>query len=717
MSRLYRTAAGVAALIAIGLAPITVPASKPPKHAAIRFAPNVVVDPARMGGEPIMVTDSTGNIYISSIIGFSNHTSFLWKSEDGGESFDLLRVPLPAIQRPDFTLGGGDTALIVGPPAPGYKDDTLIFIDLEGLASFGTATTFDGGNTFVNDNVFASGDQPLGDRQWGGHWRDKNGVDHYYNFFNGLFSPDSGTSTASYAIIETTDYGKTWKDWKRNVVTTPGRSRPGPLFVDPDTGDLMLTWTINRSGTGGAGFTLCNHLKRCEDTIIAEMPSYDTNNTFVTGARDRQGNLYVAWSAIPRGELDPAEVPTRIYLSSSRNKGRTWTKPAVVSGNLGAASMPSIVAGDSGRVSVVYYGTPKQGNPNDNAGPWHVYMSQSLNALDAKPSFTRAQVTDHTNHINPICTMGLGCTLDPNRRDDRNLIDFLYAAIGKNGETLVTYGDTAHQIGPNPPASSSITMFAKQIEGPSLYASVGELTPPEPDVLPYSGGQNRVSSYWASAVPDNWHADLVKDVPFPRHGPGGPGPQNPSLDITSAWLEAAGPNTMRGTMMLRDTFSVKIPQPYTNNFYMFWWWSKNKVHYAAAEVGPAEYGISQTEDAISDCYAGEPSYSNPASARWALYVAAAVPPPNVTRIDCHLDLLTGRLTMDIPLDAVGAGIGDTLYSVTASSSAIHIPNIAFNAVANLPDEADAVSPFTYRVGSIRQQTTKLLRPPPRSKRR
>lgn len=716
MSRNTRAFLVLASLVAVAVAPLTGPASEPAPPVA-KFAPNVVVDPSRLGGEPMMVTDSKGNIYISSIIGFTNHTSFLWKSEDGGESFDLLRVPLPGVQRPDFTLGGGDTALIVGPPAPGYKDDTLIFIDLEGLASFGTATTFDGGNTFVNDNVFASGDQPLGDRQWGGHWRDKDGVDHYYNFFNGLFSIDSGTNTASYAIIETTDYGKTWRDWKRNVTTTPGRSRPGPLFIDPANGDMMLTWTINSGSEGGAGFTLCTQQKVCTDTVIARMPEYDTNNTFVTGARDRAGNLYVAWSAIPRGTLSPATTPTRIYMATSTNKGKTWSKPMVVSGNLPAASMPSVVAGDPGRVSVVYYGTEKKGDPNFNAGPWYVYMSQSLNALSPRASFTRSQVSDHTNHINPICTAGLACTIDPQRRNDRNLIDFLYTAVGPKGETMVTWGDTAHQIGPTPPASASLTMFGKQVEGASLYEDVGTLSQPRKDVLPYSRRANRVSSYWASAVPDNWSADARVDTPFPLHGPGGPGQQNKSLDITSAWLERESDDMMKGTMMLRDVFSVQIPENYTNNFYMFWWWSNDRVHYAAAEVGPAEAGVSQTEDAISDCYAGEPSYSNPASARWALYTATAVPPPTITRIDCTLNLFTGRLEMHIPLSAVGAKPGDTLYSVTASSSGILQPNGAFNVLANLPDEADMVSPFTYKVGTIRNQTTKLLRPPPWRKRR
>ncbi|MGH2829260.1 MAG: hypothetical protein ACRDJM_02130 [Actinomycetota bacterium] len=688
----------VLALAAVALAPAASPTATPAP--SIRFAPNVVVDPMRLGGEPIMVTDSKGNIYISSIIGFSNHTSFLWKSEDGGESFDLLRLDTPGLQRPNKTVGGGDSALIVGPPAPGYKDDTLIFIDLEGLATFGTGTTFDGGNTFVNDNPYASGDQPIGDRQWGGHWRDPAGIDHYYNFFNGI--------VGGYAIIETTDYGKTWKDWKRDVTQATGASRPGPLMVDPKTGELMLTWTYDSGNTGGAGFTRCTQNKVCTDTLIAELPNHNTNNTFVTGARDRQGNLYVAFSGIPRGSLNPARDPTRIYMSVSKNKGQTWSKPVVASGSLPTASMPTIVAGDAGRVSIAYYATSRKGDPNFNAGPWHVAMSQSTNALSAKPAFSVARVSEHTNHINPICTNGLSCTVDPEQRNDRNLIDFLYAAIGRNGETLVTWADTANQLGPNPPAGPSITMFAKQVSGSSLYARPGKLTPPPQDRREYSLQSNAIKTRVSTTIPLNWRLDSLADAAVPRHGPGGPGAQHPSLDILSSWLEAAGPRTMRGVMMLRDTFNVAPPAPYTNNFYMFWWWSKNKVYYAAAEVGPAEAGTSQ-QDAISDCYAGQPGWSNPASPRWAIYVATAVPPPDVTRIDCHLDLAKGRLTMEIPLDTVEGTIGDTLYSVTASASAITIPNVALNAVAQLPEEIDQVTPFTYRVGSARQQKTILAR--------
>lgn len=720
--RTRRTVLVAVALTVVSLAPLASGAA-PAKAAlpAVRFAPNVVVDPGRLGGEPSMVVDSKNNIYISSIAGFSNSTSFLWKSEDGGESFDLLRVPAPTegaganaflpgagtldapfTQRPSKTLGGGDTTLIVGPPAPGKKDDALIFIDLEGLASFGSAASLDGGNTFINDNVFASGNQPVGDRQWGATWRDRSGTDHYYNFFNGLggaTAVSAGTGAVpEYAIIETTDYGKTWTDWKRGVTTYPGRSRPGPLFIDAKTGDLLLTWTYTSGTTGGAGFTRCTQAKVCTDTLVAKMPNYDTNNTFVSGARDRAGNLYVAWSAIPRGKLDPATVPTRIYMATSHTNGKTWSKPIVVSGSLPTASMPSIIAGDEGRVSLVYYATPQKGDPNFNSGPWYVYMSQSINAAAAKPAFSVTRISDHTNHINPICTAGTACAADKDRSNDRNLIDFLYAAPGPNGETMVTWADTANQIGPNPPKGPSITMFAKQVAGPSLYAKPGILRTPGTNTLEYSGGANRVGRY----APVNWRADGY-DGHVPRHGPTGRGAENTSLDITAAYLEPAGATAMRGVIKLRDAFNIDVPSPYSNNFYMFWWWSNNKVHYAAAEVGPAGSGVSGSENPVSDCYAGEPSYSNRASTRYALYPATSVPPPAVTRISCAIDLQGGKLTMNIPLEAVGAALGDTLYSVTASSSVILQPTTAFNVVADLPEEIDGVAPFTYRVGQARLQ--------------
>jgi hypothetical protein len=707
-NRVLASIAAAAAVVGLaGLAPAT--AATP----SISFAPAVVVDAMRLGGEPIMALDSKGNIYISSIIGFSNHTSMLWKSEDGGESFDLLRLDLPGIQRPSKTVGGGDSAITIGPPAPGKTDDTIMFIDLEGLATFGTAVSFDGGNSFTNDNVFASGDQPLGDRQWGGVWRDPQGTDHYYNFYNGLVAPGAGDDQGTaYAIIETTDYGKTWHDWKRHVTPTAGRSRPGPVFIDKANGDMMLTWTISqtvggdpiRGGgtpTGGAGFTICTQAKVCTDKVIARQPNLNTNNTFATGAMDRQGNLYVAWSGIPRGALDPNKVPTRVYMSVSRNKGKTWSKPVVVSEDVPVASMPTIAAGDAGRVSLVYYGSAVLKDPNENAGPWFPYMTQSLNALDATPSWTTVKISDHSNHVNPICTNGTACTaLQPN---DRNLIDFFWVSVGPRGESLVTWVDTAHQIGSNPPASAPITMFAKQTAGPSLYADVGELQAPSVGTLEYSRRANRVGDM----LPINWRADAKADAHVPRHSASGPGEVNGSLDVTATWIEPAGSSAMRVVMQMADLSTITVPSGSDRNFYMVWWWADTKVQYVAAEV---------TSSGAANCFAGEPAPANGSTGtRWGLYAKTSVPPTNVQTVACTLDPVTGRISFDVPHDAVDAHAGQILYSVHGSAQHFLLAGVAASAFANLPDEIDQTSPFNYRVGSPRAQVlgSRVTRTPPR----
>lgn len=687
-------AALTTALVATGSVPAT--AGEP-----ISFAHTVIVDPQGLGGEPTMEVDSKGNIWISSIIGFSNHTSFLYKSEDGGESFDRIRLEVPTIQRPNATVGGGDTALIVGPPKPPSTHDTLIFIDLEGLVSFGAGATFDGGNSFQNDSVFASGSRPGGDRQWGGWWKDPQGTVHWYNFFNALADQNGG-----FTIIETTNWGESWVDWKRGVTLHADRSRPGPLFVDQKTGDLLLTWTIADGTAGGAGFTRCTQQKVCTDTVISKMPDVNTNNTFAAGAMDRQGNLYVVWSAIPQGDVPDNDVeflqdlivggeneaanniPTRVYMSTSTNKGQTWSKPVVVSEEYFVASMPAIAAGDAGRVDIVYYATKTKGDPNANSGPWYPVMSQSLNALAAKPTWSTATIGEHTNHINPICTAGLACTIDPEQREDRNLIDFFTVRVGPRGEALVTWNNTAHQLGVNPPRSAPITEFTKQISGPSLYADVGELTA--------SKTKRQFSARSAlvpGGAPTNWTIDEIGDSLEPRHGVGEK-TRRGSLDLREAWIEpGSSPETMKVVMSINDLELFQTVSAQERNFYMMWWWADNKVHYVAADVDSAKR---------ADCYAGAPSFSSPASVRWALYPRLSVPSPTVTTVSCTVgNTQPGLITIEVPYSAVEARAGQTLYSAHASTYHYSPPSWAVNASANLMDEIDQTAPFTYVVGSPR----------------
>jgi hypothetical protein len=282
----------------------------------------------------------------------------------------------------------------------------------------------------------------------------------------------------------------------------------------------------------------------------------------------------------------------------------------------------------------------------------------------------------------------LACTADPEQREDRNLIDFFTVRVGPRGEALVTWNDTAHQLGVNPPRSAPITEFTKQITGPSLYTDVGDLAPSKTEQQ-FSGR----SALAPGGVPSNWTVDVVGDSMEPRHGIAEK-QRYGSLDLESAWIEPGStPETMKVVMKVHDLELFQTVSAQERNFYMMWWWSKNKIHYAAADVDSAK---------TADCYAGSPSFSSPASVRWALYPRLSAPPPSVATVDCTVDDTTpGLITLEVPYSAVEASAGDTLYSAHASSYHYMPPSWAINASANLMDEIDQTAPFTYVVGSPR----------------
>ncbi|HEY7875165.1 MAG TPA: hypothetical protein VIG64_08590, partial [Actinomycetota bacterium] len=123
------------------------PLAKVKGKVPIKFGSGNVVDVQRLGAEPELKIDSQGNVYTTAPIGVQYAQSFLWKSEDGGLSYDLLRGA-PLIQRPNPGAGSGDATIAFLPPANGGKSDALVWSDLVNLTGLQNAATFDGGNTF-----------------------------------------------------------------------------------------------------------------------------------------------------------------------------------------------------------------------------------------------------------------------------------------------------------------------------------------------------------------------------------------------------------------------------------------------------------------------------------------------------------------------------------------------------------------------------------------
>jgi len=120
------------------------------------FSHGVVVDQQRSGFEPGIQVDSKDRLYTSVPYGFSDTQSFLWSSEDHGNSYQL--IPDQFVTGKTQTCVGGDSELALD------KKDDLFFSDLQGLTNLSNSVTTDHGRSF-KASCTAAPNVPV-DRMW-----------------------------------------------------------------------------------------------------------------------------------------------------------------------------------------------------------------------------------------------------------------------------------------------------------------------------------------------------------------------------------------------------------------------------------------------------------------------------------------------------------------------------------------------------------------------
>lgn len=655
------------ALLGSGVAALHAPAEA---AGGLKFSHTVVVDPQRMGSEPIVKADPSGGLYASSIIGFSNSVSFLWKSQDHGKQWDLVQAlpnAAPA-QRPSFTHGGGDSEIVIGPRAPHGTGYTVSFYDLESLADIGVATSFDSGKTFDTQTTNAlSGDTAGTDRQWGQLWRDPEGRDHLFLLYNAL-SPSNGQRTI---VRESLDYGRTWKSIGSGDELAPGVPTPlagvfnagalGQLRVDAH-GNLFFTSENSPSVNLVRGMRQKDGSYRFSSTKVSSEPGTNTRQLFITSALDRAGNIYVVWSRDEAG----SNTDTGTYLAVSTDKGKTFRAPVKVnSGGVRNSVFPWVIAGDPGRVAVAFYGTKHKGDSSSNEGPWDVYVAQSTDFLAKKPRMTQVKVSEHPSHTNPICFSGLGCTAG--EAENRNLGDFFQVDMDPtDGSVLVLWADTANQYGAL--AGSAVNSFAKQVGGPSLLE-----------------GKKVRSRGFTDAK------NAVKDAKGDARL-FGEGVSNPSLDVTHVSIRESGDNlVITAKLAGQDLLRMLDPTVGPSATLAVSWWSgvRNADN---GDLGRVTFVGMQTQGAAPIFFGGSPTYVNGSSgtSRFAQFVPSASAPPVTGSFD------GGVATWTISKAAAGLG-GEisprSLFSVTATTMQ-GFPVYTHNSAMK---QVDASPPFTFTV--------------------
>src|SRR3989442_10852821 len=170
---------------------------------------------------------------------------------------------------------------------------------------------------------------------------------------------------------------------------------------------------------------------------VADLPkTVDPAQIFVQMAIDRAGNLYYNWSQA-RNVTSSGEGEQDIYYTFSTDGGVHWAAPIDLTGSANDSAIFSwMVAGDAGRVDLVYYKSNSGANSNVNVGQvWNVYFAQSMNALNTGANFSSVQVSAEPNHLGGICTGGLSCS------GDRDLLDFFTVDVDHLGAAHIVYSD------------------------------------------------------------------------------------------------------------------------------------------------------------------------------------------------------------------------------------------------------------------------------------
>jgi hypothetical protein len=157
-------------------------------------------------------------------------------------------------------------------------------------------------------------------------------------------------------------------------------ARPGT--VGPDG---ALYFPLNLCGKLGVAISRDEgatwHRRLVADTNIQDM--------YITAtATDASGNVYMAWAAGP-GPVGGTGGTGLPYLTISRDRGRTWSRPLMVAPRgVKQVRRPAIAATGIGHISVAYLGS------TDGGATLSAYITESRHALARRPLFWSASVND-----------------------------------------------------------------------------------------------------------------------------------------------------------------------------------------------------------------------------------------------------------------------------------------------------------------------------------
>jgi hypothetical protein len=449
--------------------------------AGVTWSASVPTDPQRDVGEPEIHIDNAGNIYTCGPSGFSNIADYMQISTDGGDQFHLLgEAPRGQISMGE---GGGDCGLATGTEPNAQGKYTLAYSGLGPLTNFSTFTSKDNGRTITASPISES--PPGVDRQWHVFTGPETVFFNYNHLANGYTVQKSTDGGLTYGVAEDTGAGG-GRIGPMRAVLSPDKDPEKAIVYFPSYNGSTIT--VTRSLDGGASWGTC----------IVTDSELNPSAGFVIGDNDSAGNVYITYTE-KGGENDTyMTTMTKAQLIACEG-GEDFARAQhrVNRDDVETTVMPWLVAGAPGRVAIAFFGTKSVGDPDSGSfvASWYPYVSMSLNALSAKPTWSQTASTTHPFHYNSICLGGLGCDLSV-PEGDRSLADYFAMDISPTtGRLHIVYGSAAKKPSDAVGHISTATVVSQET-GPSLLGGtlkarrpvVRSQTPdPQGDALaPYS---------------------------------------------------------------------------------------------------------------------------------------------------------------------------------------------------------------------------------------
>ncbi len=650
----------------------------PPNYTtgAIKFGPATVADFQRTEGEPLLHLDKDAKYWESGPWGFSTSQSFMHRSVDAGDQFNVVS---PTALRPNPPPGGGDTTHAID------DQGVVYFGDLEGaLTELDCSVTNDNGNTWRKNPACVPFTGT--DRQWlaidngsnqtiGAAGAADNTI--FYAFHDVALghlifsSPGStGLTDPTGGLVFTPAVGST----TGTGLFYSGGGNCGEIVFDPVNRNLYYPCQAGDHVEVVVGHV--NPLQRTGLTFtvhaLPTSPGGQVSNLFPPLSVDTAGNVYVVWS-------DPGNH--NLYYAYSTNQGNTWAPTVKVNAPPAKSNVFAWAeAGAPGKLIAIWLGNdsstlsddmPNFGsNPAGATGfPWYGYVALISNANTPSPTFEQDRFTEKPMHYGQICNSGIGCTISSG---DRVMADFLSVDLAPDGAIQIMFNDVSSQY------HGAHLFLARQLTGPTAIGTT--LSKPTP----------------ASPM-----SDPTGDAQVPHYSPIGAGANLPQLDFTKVVMSQPNATTLRVSMTLNSLSSLLPPAGKANAFWITRFQALSRDDTNVGDVYRIFYvGAESIGGAPPVFFAGSPKRDGPPSG------CTQTTPGNCKVVQYPVELttltsgLTGSMTgntfcINLPLNAFGATrpIGPTLYNVTAFSGGRD------DVAADVFTEGDSTPAFDFALGN------------------